>query len=96
LSDAQGEIYALKEELRKPEMVEKHPWWAEYQPHRAFLLGKIQRQAEAIRKIQKVGWQPSFIIREVPYEDDAYLWLREPLVMSERRARPEPDMSLID
>lgn len=30
----------------------------------AYLEGKVHRQASAIRQIQKVGWQPTLIIRE--------------------------------
>lgn len=75
LNDAKREISALKHELDKPQMVVKHPGWACYQPHRAYLESKVRRQSEAIRKIQKVGWQPTFIIHEVPYPDDAHLWL---------------------
>lgn len=98
---AKAEASAYKATLQNAEFAAKFPKsayeWETYQPHRAHLLGKIQRQAEVIKKLQKVGWQPSFIIREVPYEDDAHLWLSsEPLVMSQRRVRNEPDLSLLD
>lgn len=42
--------------------------------HYLNLENKIRRQANFIRQIQKVGWQPSFIIHEQPDRDDLHLW----------------------
>jgi hypothetical protein len=72
----------------------RHDW----EEHRCYLLGKIARQAEAIRKIQKVGWQPTVIIRELPFPDEPADLLPDvdpPRARSVRRLRPPVDTSLL-
>lgn len=75
--------------------MQRHKQWGpEWIYREMYYQGKIRRQAEAIRKIQKVGWQPEHIIREVPYPDDEHLW-DEPPHHSQRRPKRRP-MVVID
>lgn len=94
---AKGEARVLKQELNHGIESEKYPWWANYQHHRAYLMGKINRQAAVIRQLQKQGWQPKYLIKEEPYPEDMHLWEGEPdRVMSTRRIRRPPDLSLLE
>lgn len=54
-----------------------------------YLEGKLRRQTAAINKIQRRGWQPELIIREVPHEDDKHLW-EQPRPESHRRPKRRP------
>lgn len=90
ISELEREVYSLKRELNWRKGNQSPPSWAnEWTWREAYLTGKIRRQAEAIRKIQKVGWQPECIIREVPYEDDKHLW-NEPRPQAQRREKRRP------
>lgn len=56
-----------------------------------YLEGKLRRQSAAIDKMQRKGWQPQLIIREVPYPDDKHLW-DEPRPESRRREKKRPSV----
>jgi hypothetical protein len=58
----------------------------------AYLEGKIRRQAEAIRNIQKVGWQPTRIIKEELLSSDE----PEPRHDSHRREKRRPSVLIIE
>lgn len=76
ISELEREVGALRSELRYQSTGEP-TWGSEGYWRESYLIGKIQRQAATIRKIQKIGWQPTVIIREVPDPEDAYLWLSD-------------------
>lgn len=54
-----------------------------------YLEGKLRRQTDAIRRIQKVGWQPTRIIKEVPLEGD------EPPTRCDSHRRPKRRPSIV-
>lgn len=88
IAELEREVQNLRSTLNPaPRMNEYDPlYW-----RNLYLEGKVRRQAEAIRNIQKVGWQPSRIIREVPYPDDQHLW-DEPPPESRRRPKRRPSV----
>lgn len=101
INDLSARVAELERENAHYQRLHKHQ---QYYPHPVrttrelelewrvlYLENKLQRQTAAIRSIQKVGWQPTRIIKEVPYPDDEHLW-DEPPPQSERRPKRRPSV----
>jgi hypothetical protein len=86
----EAEVTNLKRQVHSYQHYQRHGLTTLNRPDYwriAYLEGKLRRQAEAITKMQKKGWQPQLIIREVP--DGEHPW-DAPKPQSKRRPKRRP------
>lgn len=87
IAELERELASFRHMQRYKKVGDDQLYW-----RNAYLESKLRRQTEAINKMQKRGWQPTLIIREVPYPDDKHLWDNEPTPESHRRAKRRPSV----